>query len=287
MIGDIKINSTNIVTSFLSRFGYDLILLFCSGFFFCLFLLGTLQIDKMSGIGNQVGTITAGTAERKLSGEKAFATIHPQSVLHNMDTLWVGRKSYATIEMESGQTLNLSELTLIILKQHFKPVVQNGKKLGIDFEIVKGRVVLDNQTSLTGDADANLAFNLSGQSEETSSDASSSKDTVGIYPLENSIIYTRSPSEVELTFTWPKALTGTLVVRSRTDGQMYYTAIANQRSAPVKIPQSSEFFWQIMNANDIVELGPFQFELRRVVNETEVKEIFKNQTTEKPIQVYW
>jgi len=280
-------NSLRIAANVFSRFGLDIILLFFSGLFFFLFLLGSLQIDKMSGIGNQVGTMTSGAAERKLNGQQSFLAIYPKTTLHNMDTVWVGRKSRATIEMESGQMLNLGELTLVILKQHFKPVLRKGMTLATDFEVVKGKVVVNDKTSFTGDAGADEGFDPGGLSEKKPSDPSSTNGQFEIYPLENSVIYSRSVSDVELTFVWPKALTGILAIRDRANGQMYYTSIVNQRSATVKIPQNSEFFWQILNANDVGEIGPFQFELKRLENEEAVKEIFKNQTTKKPIQVYW
>lgn len=272
------------VSHFLWKLKFDLLLLLASGFFFSLFIHGSLQIEKMSGLRAKVGVLAGGVTDRKEYNAKNFIKVGVGTNFHNMDSVWVGKKGSALIKLESGNTLELSEMTLLLLKRRFKMTASIASPAEQEFTVAKGKVILNGKKIDSVPAEKSSTFQAPEQAVKGSVALESTKK---IYPPEQGTIYTRSETTVEIIFAWPEAHSGHLAIRDNQDGHTIFQELSHQRSTVVHLKQGRAYSWQLLGDNSLVKYGPFQFELKLLVSNKEAQDLLKNNSSTRPIEVYW
>ena len=297
------------VMKWVKLYFFDVALLLASTLCLALFIDGSVNMNKMSGISSPLAKVNSvrGKGKKKASGSSVYEEIHPGDVFFNMDALWVGKKSMAEVSLLSGETFEVLENTLLIFKKPFHTdftATQLGastmqfRSKGFKFQggapsagrtsmkLRVGKVRMKGQPASNDELDA--AASKKGL-PELPIDSGSDKQNVAkntqlynsIYPKYGTLIFKKETSNIPFDMTWPVAETGFLVIRNASDGTTQYVPVLNQKSISVQLPANhTKYLWQIIDNDKNLLLGPFFFNVD-LLTEQSTRNLLKKGITSK------
>jgi hypothetical protein len=253
----------------------DLALLMASLFCFSVFAYRSIYQDQLGGLQGPIAKLEEGSAERKPSGTLEFSPIPVGELLYNLDAIWVGKAGHARLHFESGGELELEEKTLLILKRPFKNGVRSIEE---EIKIVKGQAKTPDGKNLTPDPE-HSPLSTSEPPEEAGS------ARIQLYPKNQLTLYRKETAAIPMTFAWPQRATGTLVLQDTLSGHKNYWTLADQNSYSIQLEQPSTYFWQILDVDGKMLVGPNTFTVRSL-DESVARELLKTGTP-SPSEIHW
>lgn len=265
----------------------DAFLLLISAALFGLFAMRSYQLEERSGIQNFIATLVSGDAERKLAHTHSFNTVKVGDPLYNLDAIWVGKNKKATVRIETGQVLELSEMTLLLLKRPFKTMKQDLGVKSQEFKLLKGHMVLNGKITLSPEDGTAAEIELPKIGIPENTDPTGFKIPEEVYPKQNSEIYIRESLDREFVFKWSKPVEGMLSVQIQDEGgSVRFVELHNQRTAPVVLAPNHTYLWKILNSQNKIQFGPYRFNLKVIDDDEKVKSLL-NKKGDNPVEVYW
>jgi hypothetical protein len=271
----------------------DFLLLLLAGIFFILFCAATLYARRMTGLDETIAILTEGSAQIKPKGALSFRKVVPIEELHNLDSVWVGKGGKATLTMEDGTVLNLTEKTLLVLKppfNRFKLATLSVKKNS--YQLLQGGLELRAVSLPTRLADKRIEAPLEAEkpspSPSPSPTASPSPEPSPtptprprispeappetIFPEVDQTLVITTDKTRDIIFSWPAVVTGTVVVEPQGvlqsklgKAKKLEVPINSQKSVKMHIvPIPGEYEWHVADAQGKTVQGPYKYKIRRV-----------------------
>jgi hypothetical protein len=270
--------------SWLKKAWFDLIVLLGATICFTLFAQNTLHLNERSGMNGSIGIFSEGSALRKSNGILTFSPVKVGDPVFNMEVFFTGKDEKATIQLDNGLDILMDPMTLVLVKNPFKPKTSL-READHFLKLLRGGMKIRFRNKKKEEAQS-LAQNNQHELPGMKSALPGSSPHPRIVPLAGSIHYLRTSGQfAEMRFGWPTKMKGTLVIRSETTGLARYFPLDDVTSAVIQVRPDEKYRWQIIDATKKTILGPQAVEIRILTDESARKLILGPR--EKNVEVHW
>ncbi len=270
---------------------FDALMLIVSCACFALFGWRAREMTRVgAGASARIAVFEEGSGEKKRAGSLDFVNAIPGTEFYNMDAVWVGRGKSATLQIDEGDKLILSEKTLLILKRPVRP--RKGGKNSDQFKLVAGKLKIVRGTGITEERKSE---------NEQNSEIPKKRDPATLDPEDRSGLTTHPKHRTlllvrqrpggeelksEIAFSWPNLFSGFVALKNTITGTVHYEKVTRSQGIKLVVEVGSQYIWQLVTPDKAVALGPFEFEVR-AVDAQSTAEILKRKEMDQPIEFLW
>lgn len=229
-----------------------------------------LQEVRLNGTSTFLGKIHSGFLERSTSRDLKFSRLLKGSELFDGDILRTKTNQNSILSLEGSNDLfNFTDDSIFVLRKS----------------------LADHQPLILTTRNSTLntlfkEFDRNSPEIPNENEVLSSIDKNGVYPRKGMTIYKNNENSNQLRFNFKKNYSGHLAIRTKNSLKTSYIPIQKRATVSVLLSEKTTYYWQIINENRDVVLGPFDFKWFKLTDENK-KELLKNPSQKGLLEVHW